>query len=248
MRNPNYSMWIEINNKPVREYFHDGQYFIEGREGSAFTIKLQNNTRTKIKAVISVDGLSIIDGNPAGEQSQSYVVSPLSTETFNGWRTSETTVQEFFFSSKRKSYAYQINADTSNVGVIGAMVFSEEVPNYYVGQSSQSPVWTNPFPISTYPVTTPRGIGGGTTSSASNYFSLNTQTSNIGTGFGNEIKSHTYNDYSMFKNHPDDILCIYYDNKQGLEKRGVIIDPSKSYPNAFPIYTKANKFARRPIK
>lgn len=243
MRHSNYSMWIEINNKSVREYFHDGQYFIEGREGSPFIIKLKNDTSSKIKAIISVDGISIIDGNPAGEKSQGYVISPLSTETFVGWRTSETTVNEFYFSNKRKSYVNRTDANPANIGVIGAMIFSEEQRNYY---SYATPT------IGTYPVYSTTGFpynASDVYTGTRGISTIATSSANIGTGFGNEVQSNSYQDYySIFRTNPDEILCVYYDDRQGLEKRGIIVDPTKSYPNAFPEYSKTNKFVKRPMK
>lgn len=240
MNSTEHSIEIRINGKTLREYYHDGNYFIEGREGSKFDILIRNNSYRKAKAIVSVDGLDVIKGEPAGINSSSYIVDPHSSIIIEGWRTSNNTVAEFLFKDKRKSYSKKMNYGTDNVGVIGAMFFHEKVKpivnNLWLG-SGQS----NNYPPNFMP-----------TSWSTDQYSIRSMavgTNSLGTGFGNDVQSNAYEDHTTkFEPNPYDTLCLYYDSRAGLEKRGIIIDPSKSMPNAFPTYYDSGKYAKRPIR
>ena len=110
---------------PADEYYHNGAIWIEGREGNNYTIDIRNNTPTRALFIVSVDGLDVLAGQPAGPNSQGYVVNPYDTVIIPGWRLNDQQAAEFFFSRSRDSYVNAIGGSTSNTGVIGAMVFAE---------------------------------------------------------------------------------------------------------------------------
>jgi hypothetical protein len=112
---------------PADEYYHNGAVWIEGREGNNYTIDIRNNTQSRALFILSVDGLDILEGKPAGPSSQGYVVNAQDTISIPGWKISNQEAAEFFFSRSRDSYVNAIGGSTSNTGVIGAMVFSEYV-------------------------------------------------------------------------------------------------------------------------
>jgi hypothetical protein len=256
----NFSLEVLINGKPLKEYYHDGNYFIEGREKSSFMIKVTNRLNTKTKVILSVDGLSVIDGNEAGENSQGYVINPYSNIEIQGWRTSDEKVAEFYFSSKKKSYNNRSGQNNVNVGVIGAMLFPEKVKPVY---------WTsnliNSSPFYGYVDSTGGGVLRGLQGVGMNSMHFGTTCmdssptvalasaaaapeNNIGTGWGSEVESKVTTDYTEFYPNPSQILCLYYDDREGLEKRGIVVDPRKSYPNAFPTYSESSKYAKRPTR
>lgn len=142
----NYELLVRPRGRtPADEYYHNGAVWIEGREGSNYTIDIRNNTHQRALFIVSVDGLDVIEGQPAGPRSQGYVVGPRETISVPGWKLNNQEAAEFFFSRSRESYVNAIGGTTTNTGVIGAMIFSEYVQptrheDYYIA----------------------RGVGGGT--------------------------------------------------------------------------------------
>jgi hypothetical protein len=129
---------------PADEYYHNGAIWIEGREGNNYTIDIRNNTQIRTLFIVSVDGLDVLAGQPAGPNSQGYVVNPYDTISIPGWKLDDQQAAEFFFSRSRDSYVNAIGGSTSNTGVIGAMVFTEyqdqlaspyNIARYYSGNS-----------------------------------------------------------------------------------------------------------------
>ncbi len=98
-----YEVRVLIKGRPITEYTHNGQVFIEGRDGSNFEIEFKNLTPNRVEAVLSVDGLSIIDGKDAGPLSSGYVVGPHETIRIPGWKLTDEQVAAFQFAGKRGS-------------------------------------------------------------------------------------------------------------------------------------------------
>ena len=90
------------------EYWHNGSVWIEGREGSKYTIDLINRGTARACFVVSVDGLDVLEGKPAGLDSQGYIVNPGTTVSVPGWRLNDAQAAEFFFSRTKDSYVTQI--------------------------------------------------------------------------------------------------------------------------------------------
>ena len=115
----------------AREYNspHNRQTYVEGREGSNFILRLTNNTPSRVLAVPSVDGLSVLDGKAAGKDSGGYIIEGRQTLDIPGWKLDGDTAAQFFFAGKKNgqddSYAAQSAQDTANKGVIGLRVYSE---------------------------------------------------------------------------------------------------------------------------
>lgn len=122
----NYELLVRPRGRtPADEYYHNGAVWIEGREGNNYTIDIRNNTHRRALFIVSVDGLDVIEGQPAGPKSQGYVVGPRETISIPGWKLNNQEAAEFFFSRSRDSYVNAIGGTTTNTGVIGAMVFAE---------------------------------------------------------------------------------------------------------------------------
>ena len=126
-----YSASVLINGRKAREYVHNGLTFIEAREGTEFSIEVKNHSTGRILAIVSIDGLDIIEGKPATADSRGYIIAGNHADTFNGWRTSDTEVGAFKFTSSDKSYATSKGVGQNN-GVIAIKLFAEkhETPQY----------------------------------------------------------------------------------------------------------------------
>lgn len=211
---PNYELNISINQKIIDIYDHNGQKFVEGRKGSEFEIVFTNNTNVDALAIISVDGLDILDGKPASNESSGYVVSPFQTVSIPGWRLDNENVAKFVFSNTRASYSNRIGHGTKNVGVIGCLVYRSKERKY------------NPIL---------RGI----TWQSSGYDDviMSSACQDLGTGFGHQ-DSHIVNTVQFEKeDHPVASFAIYYDSRKGLQARGIDLRKKSRYmstPNPFP--------------
>ena len=100
--------------------------FVVGSRDSNYSIVLKNRCKSRLEVVLSVDGLDVIDGNPAGFSKRGYVIGSGETLEVKGWRTSPETVARFNFSTVSGSHANLTHGDHRNVGVIGLAVFTEE--------------------------------------------------------------------------------------------------------------------------
>ena len=118
---------VLVNDKPIKQYEFKNNTFVEGRKNSNYSIRVKNNNYTRILAVISVDGLNICDGMPAGENSQGWIINGNSELVVPGWLVDDKAAAKFKFSAKDNSYAGKSGNDADNIGVIGCMIFKEKI-------------------------------------------------------------------------------------------------------------------------
>lgn len=144
MNRENYSFEVLVNGRPVSEHPHQNRVFIEGREGTEYTLKLRNNSCKRILAVFSVDGIEVIKGKVAAEFDGGYVINAYDSMEVKGYRIDETAVAGFKFTNTNRSYSNLVGAatvnpvtkeveyqkDIKNNGVIGVRVFVEDVQGY----------------------------------------------------------------------------------------------------------------------
>jgi hypothetical protein len=115
------SGWGALDN-----YWWRGGRFVIGKKGREYELKVRNLSNVRLEAVMSVDGLDVIDGTSASTRKRGYIVNPGQTVVVKGFRTSNNAVASFKFSSVSSSYANLKHGDTRNVGVIGLALFSEK--------------------------------------------------------------------------------------------------------------------------
>jgi len=143
-----YSAHVLVNGRKVKEYRHNGLTFIEAKDGTEFAIAVKNHSNGRVLAVVSVDGLDIIEGKPATAQSGGYVVSGSQSETFNGWRKSDTEIGAFKFTTREQSYATEKGKGENN-GIIAIKLFAEKIrPIVYRAKTKSIPnaPWPGKFP------------------------------------------------------------------------------------------------------
>jgi hypothetical protein len=100
----------------------------------AYEIRLTNNCSRQRLAVISVDGINVIDGETAGYDGPGYVLRAWETLNLKGWRRDDNKVAKFTFQPQDKSYSNRTGRGTKNTGIIGVAVFEEKA----------RPISTNP--------------------------------------------------------------------------------------------------------
>jgi hypothetical protein len=153
MLKQSYEVEVLINGKPAKEYAHKGKVYLEGREGTKFTIRLRNNSYSRKLFVPTIDGLSVMDGEEGSFKSSGYIVEGHSSITVDGWRTSDKEVAEFYFSSPEGSYRKKMNKG-NNLGIIGVAVFGETYQGPWMTSTATQTLQNN------WPTGTLTGIGG----------------------------------------------------------------------------------------
>jgi hypothetical protein len=111
--------WLECHESK-------GRRFAVGESGSRYEIVVKNESRRPVEAVFSVDGLDVIDGEPASLKKRGYLLAPFESIVVEGFRTSNSTVAAFRFGSMFDSYGRRRHGSTANAGVIGVAVFEEK--------------------------------------------------------------------------------------------------------------------------
>ena len=104
----------------------------QGEVGQRYMIELVNQSSNRFEAVVTVDGLDVIDGRRGALSKRGYLLAPFATVDIDGFRQSLDEVAAFRFGSVRGSYAAQKGSDR-NVGVIGVALFAER---------GATPVWS----------------------------------------------------------------------------------------------------------
>lgn len=112
--------------QPARVWRHAGRLYVAGRPGALYSLRVTNNTPGRVLAVMSVDGVNILTGQPAGYGQRGYVFGPYETYDVSGWRKSDSQIAAFTFAPLSRSYAARTGRP-NDVGVIGVAVFEERV-------------------------------------------------------------------------------------------------------------------------
>lgn len=124
--------------------------FVVGTSGDRYTIVITSHVPARLEAVVSVDGLDVLDGREATPAKRGYIVDPFATVEIDGFRQSTSAVAAFRFGSVRGSYAEQKHGDSRNVGVIGIAMFNEQGTNpssWPIGNNDANQrLNANPFP------------------------------------------------------------------------------------------------------
>jgi hypothetical protein len=108
-------------------YAFKGRYYVQGNTGERYTIRVTNPTARRVEAVVSVDGLDVVDGENGDLRKRGYIVPAYGEVRIEGFRTSLDDVATFRFSSVDGSYAGQ-KGKARNVGVIAVAIFEETAP------------------------------------------------------------------------------------------------------------------------
>jgi hypothetical protein len=124
-----------------------GRLVAVGDAGSRYIIHLVNHTPARFEAVVSVDGLDVLDGREASVSKRGYILGPHATVEIDGFRRSESAVAAFRFGSVSGSYAAR-KGDDRNVGVVGVALFHEQGTEPWPWNDSEARRRknANPFP------------------------------------------------------------------------------------------------------
>lgn len=122
------SMEILVNGTPLREFAARGTTYIEAVRHAEYSIRLRNNTSSRLAVALAVDGLNTIDAKTSNpKRASKWVLAPWQTVTIDGWQIGPDTARKFFFTSENKSYGAWLGK-TSNLGVVEAVAYREFTP------------------------------------------------------------------------------------------------------------------------
>jgi hypothetical protein len=118
---------LREDGEALETYAKGGRYYVLGDDGDRYLIRVSNPTANRVEAVVTVDGLDVIDGENGDLRKRGYVVPAYGELRIEGFRTSTEDVATFRFSSVGDSYAGK-KGKARNVGVIAVAIFEEEAP------------------------------------------------------------------------------------------------------------------------
>lgn len=116
---------LDEHGQSLPAYHVGGRAYVLGQPGRRYSIRIDNRSAYRFEAVVSVDGLDVVDGREASLSKRGYVVGPGGSTTIEGFRTSTTQVAAFRFGAVGTSYAAQTTGSARNVGVVGVALFAE---------------------------------------------------------------------------------------------------------------------------
>jgi len=116
---------LVVDNSVVPVFEHKGMSYIEGQIGQSYVIRVHNWSKSRIEAVIAVDGRDVIDGRPTSQQKRGYIITPYSYVDVDGFRTNLNNVAAFRFTSVADSYTARMGTP-SQVGQITVAIFKEK--------------------------------------------------------------------------------------------------------------------------
>jgi hypothetical protein len=117
---------VDESGLPLEALSLGGRIYVVGENGRRYSIVVTNLTDRRYEAVISVDGLDVLDGKSASVRKRGYLIAPYASVTIDGFRKSYDEVAAFRFGSVGGSYAARSGAGDRNVGVIGYAFFAEK--------------------------------------------------------------------------------------------------------------------------
>ena len=218
-------------------YWHEGRAYVVGKPGNEYEIRVANRAGEDLLAVMSVDGVNVLNGETATPDGGGYVFSSWEQNTIRGWRKSMKDIAAFYFTSLGDSYAARTGRP-QNVGVIGVALFQRkpvELP----------PV---PYPQSNYDSREReesskkllRAPSGAASDAATRVQSepvppARAPESPLGTGHGRREHAPTrYVDFVRRSSEPAETIAIYYDSYRNLVAAGVLTGYAYRDPNPFP--------------
>ncbi len=229
---------------------HRGSAWVAGRPGDRYAVRLTNRSGGRVLVVLSVDGVNAVSGENAAVGQTGYVLAPYQTADITGWRKSYAEAAAFYFTALPDSYAARTGRP-DNVGVIGAAVFRERVPEPPLGS------WFSPAP----PLAKEGAAGGrmeaerqAPAAAAANDAAAPAEKSTarrsqpemaqrddrkLGTGHGErEYSPTTQTQFERASSSPAEIVQVRYDSVQNLIAAGVIPRPRPipRQPDAFPSF------------
>lgn len=243
------TIYDRAEHRTLPVYRHQGRYYVVGRPGNEYQVRVRNRSGGDILAVVSVDGVNAVTGETARWDQTGYVLGGHQAYDIKGWRKSTDRTAAFFFTEHQNAYAARTGRP-DNVGVIGVALFrSKSLPDARIDRPrlrEEAPP-AGPLDDSPYPAdadTMSRGSGVGSArmpeeSAARDAYEssprAHRRSPSLGTGHGrSETSRVTYTSFERATAGPEDVVAIHYNTHANLLAMGVIRAPRAAVPAPFP--------------
>jgi hypothetical protein len=223
----------------------DGRWYVAGRTGNEYEVRIRNDTGGDLLAVVSIDGVNVVSGETASTSQSGYVIGPWQSLSIQGWRKSLARVAAFYFTDRSNAYAVQTGRP-DDVGVIGVAVFRRKAqpPAELEQQQPRGQAPNDAWPRRQAPYDAPaRSEGPSSSQNASAGSSADGAAPpaaaaavepGIGTGHGRSQASHArYVSFERESDAPNEVIVLRYDTRSNLVARGIIRSVPRD-PNPFP--------------
>ena len=215
---------------PFQEFLGQRQHWIEGTNGAEYVIQLSNSCSERLLALVSVDGLNVLNGQKAAFDQSGYVLAPYGKAQIRGWRKSMNESARFYFTYPSDSYASRTHRP-DNLGVIGAAFFWEiPPPIHYEAAPSTSRFDSQTMGSSQSAARAESGKGFNALPATA------AAAPSLGTGHGSvQYDSVTSTEFKR-QRMPFHTQSVRYETHEGLLAQGIIreSDEPRTPPNAFP--------------
>ena len=230
------TVYDRIENRALPVHHHQGRYYVVGRPGNEYQVRVGNRTGRDILAVVSVDGVNAVSGETANWNQTGYVLGPYQGFDIKGWRKSLQRTAAFFFTEHQHSYAARTGRP-ENVGVIGVALYRRK--------AEPQVLLPRPRPWSPRAQEGEAGAARDSGSSApaesmaredsAQAYRHSERSNSLGTGHGRTETSHvTYTDFERATPNPEEVIVIHYDTYANLVAMGVIRAPRIAAPAPMP--------------
>ena len=232
-------------------YQSDGRWYVAGKTGREYEVRIRNNTGGDLLAVVSVDGVNVVSGETAATSQGGYVVGAWQALNIQGWRKSTSRVAAFYFTDHGDAYATRTGRP-DDVGVIGVAVFKRKIeppveqdsPVYREAPYKDSqrrqerydgaPKAEAPQPSTNAAAGAAADSAGSPPSPAAPAPEARTMEKRIGTGHGRGQTSHVrYVSFEREADSPNEVIALNYDTRANLVARGIIREQPRE-ANPFP--------------
>jgi hypothetical protein len=126
------------SGRTLAVHLYRGEYWVEGKPGVPYAVRVRNATGERLLAVMSVDGVNVLSGETAAIGQSGYVFEAGRQSDIAGWRKSNTEIAAFEFTASAHSYAERTGRP-ADVGVIGVALFRERPVPVVVPQPAPWP-------------------------------------------------------------------------------------------------------------
>jgi|GEM_PF-2703038 len=234
MRDGNYDFEVLSAGKRLDEHSsEDCEVWIAGMLGASFELRVKNRSVGRTMACCSVDGLSVMTGEPSDGKLHGYIVGANSTLVIPGWRLDEDNIAQFEFTESAKSYASQMGQKNEKQGYLICSIYQEQVvppeppKPVEIAEVDEGPAYA-PL-LRSAPANRDQGLFSRSADTGSGDIDFNSllgddeaEPNNIGVGFGKKTEHHSRT--VSFKIDPaitPVVIEIRYDTTRGLERRGM---------------------------
>lgn len=226
------SILDRATNRELPVHWHEGRAYVIGRPGNEYQVVVKNRVGEDLLAVVSVDGLNVMNGQPANPRQAGYILSPWSRLDVRGWRKSMDEVAAFYFTQLSDSYAGRTGRP-DNVGVIGVALFQRKRYQPPPASIAPEPV---PGPYREKMESRSEAQRDGANDSRAKTLQAPSASAPLGTGHGRREESRVqWQNFERATDSPVETIAIYYDSYRNLVAQGVLQAPiGRRDPNPFP--------------